>query len=84
MSRHRHTMPTLHSASIASYFECCRPEVAQMARMIAVLSKLEMVRDFTTVHDVERIYNTDTGHHSNSSKTDYYDSSTRSTTLAYY
>ncbi|MFN8440009.1 MAG: C25 family cysteine peptidase [Caldilineaceae bacterium] len=82
-----HNPDFYNNVSIASYFECCRPEVAADGTDDrSFIETSEMVRDFllTKGYDVERIYTTDTGHHSNPSKTDYYNSGSRSTVPTYY
>jgi hypothetical protein len=75
--------PAFYSnVTIASYFQCCRPDVAQDGTdSRSFVETSELIRNALqgSGYTVERIYTTDTGYHNNPSKTSYYNSATRST-----
>ncbi|RIK24608.1 MAG: hypothetical protein DCC55_41245, partial [Chloroflexi bacterium] len=76
--------PAFYSnVSIASYFQCCRPDVAQDGTASrSFVETSELVRNALQAngYTVERIYSTSTAYHNDPNKTSYYNSSTRSTT----
>lgn len=70
------------NVSIASYFQCCRPDVAQDGTASrSFVETSELVRNALQAqgYTVERIYSTSTAYHNDPAKTSYYNSATRST-----
>ena len=76
--------PAFYSnVSIASYFQCCRPDVAQdgtASRSFVETSELVRNALQATGYNVERIYSTSTAYHNNPNNSSYYNSAVRSTT----
>ncbi|MBW7883241.1 MAG: hypothetical protein H3C34_11510 [Caldilineaceae bacterium] len=70
------------NASIASYFQCCRPDVVQDGTASrSFVETSEMVRNLmqSEGYTVERIYTTSTAYHSDPAKASFYNAATRST-----
>ncbi len=75
--------PAFYSnVSLASYFQCCRPDVVQDGTASrSFIETSELVRNAlqATGYAVERIYNTSTAYHNNPNNSSYYNSAIRST-----
>jgi hypothetical protein len=70
------------NVTVASYFQCCRPDVAQDGTTSrSFIETAELIRNglLARGYTVERIYNTDTAYHNNPAESSYYNSATRST-----
>ena len=70
------------NVSVGSYFQCCRPEVAQDGTTSrSFVETSELVRDELVGlgYGVERIYTTSTGYHNDPTEDDYYNAAVRST-----
>jgi hypothetical protein len=71
------------NVTVASYFQCCRPEVAQDgtdSRSFVETSELIRSHLLGRGYGVERIYNTNTDYHSGPTEESFYNAATRSTT----
>ncbi len=70
------------NVTIASYFQCCRPDVAQdgtASRSFVETSELIRNGLMNRGYTVERVYNTNTSYHNNPNESSFYNSATRST-----
>jgi len=72
-----------NNLSFASYFQCCRPDVAQdgtTSRSFIETSELVRSRLQSLGYSVQRIYNTSTAYHNNPANSSYYNTAVRSDT----
>ncbi|HXF60133.1 MAG TPA: C25 family cysteine peptidase, partial [Caldilineaceae bacterium] len=72
-----------NNLSFASYFQCCRPDVAQdgtASRSFIETSELVRGKLQSQGYSVERIYNTSTAYHDDPTKSSYYNTAVRDDT----
>lgn len=69
------------NVTVASYFQCCRPDVAQDGTASrSFVETAELIRNglMNRGYTVERVYRTDTSYHNNPNEASFYNTATRS------